>query len=492
MLASELFSYIRIKEISGNIDGIEITQLSQDNRQVGQNTAFICIKGSQVDGHDFVESAKENGAVLFVASEDISEKAGGVPVVYVKDTAKVMARLADVFYDFPSEKLYMVGITGTNGKTTTAHLIEHIFEKCGFSTGIMGTIGHRIGKIKIPTKNTTPDALTLQGILRKMIDERCDSCVMEVSSHAIVLDRVLGCNFDCAIFTNLTHEHLELHKTMENYAHTKQRLFLEQGHSLKNSQFKAAVINVDDKYGRAFAAETVSELITYSLKDENADFFARALKFEADSTKFVLVFSGKKYDVKTNLIGEFNVYNLLAAIAGAFARGIAVEKAIEAVADFGGVDGRMQRIETGREYSVIVDFAHTPDGLENALGTLNKLPHKNIITVIGHSGGNRDSSMRPELGKIALENSERVIFTADNPRHEKIEDIVEGLISACPNENYIVIEKREEAIKAAFDMASEGDIVLLAGKGGEPYQVIGDEYIPYDEAEVAKKLLNLN
>ena len=169
-----------------------------------------------------------------------------------------------------------------------------------------------------------------------------------------------------------------------------------------------------------------------------------------------------------------------------------MEKAIEAVADFGGVDGRMQRIETGRGYSVIVDFAHTPDGLENALGTLNKLPHKNIITVIGHSGGNRDSSMRPELGKIALENSERVIFTADNPRHEKIEDIVEGLISACPNENYIVIEKREEAIKAAFDMASEGDIVLLAGKGGEPYQVIGDGYIPYDEAEVAKKLLNLN
>ncbi len=489
MLARELFSYIKVKKIVGNIDDLEIENIVHDDRTITQKSVFICIKGVNADGHKFVARAREKGAVLFVASQDISDAAGDIPVVYVKDTAKAMARIACTFFDFPSEKLYMVGITGTNGKTTTAHLVEHIFSKCGFQVGLMGTMGHKIGQNLFPTKNTTPDSLALQEFLQKMVTEPCDSCVMEVSSHAIALDRVRGCNFDCTIFTNLTHEHLELHKTIENYARAKQRLFLEQGHSLKNGQVKTSIINIDDGYGRQFADEAVAELITYAVDDASADFAASDIKLSASEMNFKLNFCEKAYDVRTKLIGKFNVYNILAAVAAAYARGIDVKEAIAALRTFEGVSGRMQRIETGRGYSVIVDFAHTPDGLENALNTVLQLPHSKIITVIGHSGGTRDSSMRPQLGKIALEKSDVVIFTEDNPRHEKLENIVVGLTSACERKNYSVIKNRKDAIKAALETAEEGDIVLLAGKGGEPYQIIGDRYLPYDEVAVVKELL---
>lgn len=490
MFAKDLISYIKIKKVIGSLEGITVDYISQDSRDVTKDTAFICIKGAQADGHDYVKSACEKGASLIIASEDVSDKAGNVPAIYVKDTLKVMALLANVFYAFPSEKLYMVGVTGTNGKTTIAHLIGYIFEKSGKKTGLMGTINHRIGDRIIPTKNTTPASLEVQKLLSDMVDASCDCAVMEVSSHALALDRVTGCNFDCAVFTNLTHEHMELHKTMENYAKTKERLFWEQGHGLKNGNFKYSVINIDDEHGKQFAVELPSQVITYAIKDASADFCAKNIKFGKNDMTFTLIFQEKAYEVKINLIGEFNVYNTLAAIATAFANGMQIEEVISIIQGFSGVGGRMQMVDEGTPYKIVIDFAHTPDGLENVLKTLKSVPHKKIITVIGHSGGNRDSSMRPELGKIALTMSDHVIFTADNPRGEKVSHIVEGLTSACENKNFETIEKREAAIEKAFCIAEADDIVLLAGKGVEPYQVIGDEYVPYSEIDVVKNILS--
>ena len=490
MLASELLSYIKLKKICGNIENVNIDYISQDNRNIKENTAFICIEGNTVDGHSFVESARANGAKLFIASKNISDKCGDIPVVYVKDTLKVMGLLANILYKCPSEKLFMVGITGTNGKTTTSYLINHIFETCNMKTGLIGTIHHKIGNRVIPTKNTTPISVDLQGLLNEMVTEKCDCCVMEVSSHALALNRVLGCDFDCAIFTNLSHEHLELHKTMENYANTKELLFTQLGHNLKNGKLKTAILNIDEKYAKIYSEHIPTEIITYGIKDSSADFYADNISFDDWKMRFDLHVLEKVYKVETNLVGVFNVYNVLAAICAAFTKGISISDSIEALKSFSGVSGRMEIVNSDRKYKIIIDFAHTPDGLINVLETLNKVSHNRIITLIGHSGGNRDSSMRPDLGRIALENSDEVVFTADNPRHETIRKIVSELVSDCDKKNYTIVEDRKEAIEYAFEIARENDIVLLAGKGAEPYQVIGDEYIPYSEIETVKEILN--
>ena len=488
MLAKDLLSYIKLKKIEGNIDNIEIDYLSQDSRDIRENTAFICIVGDTVDGHDYVEKTCEKGVKLIIASKDISDRVK-IPVVYVKDTLRVMGFLSNIIYDFPSENLYMVGITGTNGKTTTSYLISHIFEYFNINTGMIGTIHHKIGNKIIPTKNTTPVSLTLQSLLREMANSNCDACVMEVSSHALALDRVIGCSFDCAIFTNLSHEHLELHKTLENYADTKELLFTQLGSSVKNGSYKSAIFNIDDKYSEQFMEHTPAEVITYGILDSGADFFAMNIFFDNWKMTFDLKFGDKIYKVETKLVGMFNVYNVLSAIAGAFANGISIENSIEALKTFRGVSGRMEMVDSTKDFKILIDFAHTPDGLINVLNTLSKIPHNNIITLIGHSGGNRDSSMRPDLGKIALEKSDKVIFTADNPRNESVEKIVREMTSTCEKDNYIIINDRKDAIKYALEIAQKDDIVLLAGKGAEPYQVIGEEYIPYSEIDVVKEIL---
>lgn len=489
MLADTLLSYIKVKKICGNIQNIDIKHISQDSRDIKDGTVFICIEGSQVDGHSFVSDARDNGAVLFIATKNISGKAGNVPVVYVKDTLKIMGLLANVLFGCPSEKLFMVGITGTNGKTTTSYLINHIFECHGLKTGVIGTIHHKIGKKIIPTKNTTPISITLQCLLNDMVREDCDACIMEVSSHALALDRVLGCDFDTAVFTNLSHEHLDLHKTMENYANTKELLFTQLGHTVKNGKLKTAILNIDDKYSKQFTVHTPAEVITYAIKDTSADFYADNISFTNWKMKFNLHFLDEVYTVETHLVGLFNVYNVLASICAAYSKGVSISDAIKALKTFTGVSGRMQVVHSHKNYKIIIDFAHTPDGLLNVLNTLNTVPHNRIITLIGHSGGNRDSSMRPDLGRIAMENSDEVVFTADNPRNEPISNIVKGLVSSCDKGNYTVIEDRKKAIEHVLKIAKENDIVLLAGKGVEPYQVIGNEYLPYSEIDVVNEIL---
>ena len=492
MLATELAQLIYLKKIVGDLSGVTIDYLAQDSRKVQPNTLFFCIDGVTVDGHRFVAAAKEKGAVAFVASKSIQEQVGNMPVIYVKDVTRVMALLANHFYGYPTKNLQMIGVTGTNGKTSVTHMIDALLEQPDKPTALIGTIYRKIGSKIIPTHNTTPEILTLHETFQELKEMGGETCLMEVSSHALQLGRIWGLDYDYVVFTNLTHEHLDLHKTMEQYAHAKSLLFSQLGNYVgENRKPKVAILNADDAQFEMFEYSTPVQVISYGINEE-ADFKAENIRTENGHTIFELVIQNDvRYLVDMPLLGIFNVYNMLSAIAVAYVYGVPMEEILEKVKAFQGVAGRMQSIDKGQDFQVIVDFAHTPDGLENVLDSLAQIPHGKIITVVGHSGGNRDSSMRPELGRIALTKSDHVVFTADNPRTEPLENIYQGLLSAVNKEtvSYECIDKREEAIEKALQLANKNDIVLLAGKGVEAYQIIGEVEYPYNEIEVVESLL---
>ena len=492
MLATELAQLIYLKKIEGNLSGVTIDFLAQDSRKVRPNTLFFCIDGVTVDGHRFAAAAKEKGAVAFVASKSIKNQVGDTPVIYVKDVTRVMALLANHFYGYPTQSLQMIGVTGTNGKTTVTHMIDALLEKPNKPTALIGTIYRKIGPKIIQTHNTTPEILTLHETFQELKEIGGEICMMEVSSHALQLGRIWGLDYDCAVFTNLTHEHLDLHKTMEQYAHAKSLLFSQLGNYVgENSKSKVAILNADDEQFQMFEYSTPVQVISYGIT-ANADFKAENIRTENGHTIFELAIQQEeRYLVDMPLLGTFNVYNMLSAIAVAYVYGVSIEEILKKVKVFKGVAGRMQSVDKGQDFQVIVDFAHTPDGLENVLDSLAQIPHGKIITVVGHSGGNRDSSMRPELGRIALTKSDHVVFTADNPRTEPLVNIYEGLLSAVDKNSvsYECIDKREFAIEKALQLASTGDIVLLAGKGVEPYQIIGEVEYPYNEIEIVESLL---
>ena len=492
MLATELAQLIYLKKIVGNLSEVMIDYLAQDSRKVRPNTLFFCIDGVTVDGHRFAAAAKEKGAVAFVASKSIEDQVGDTPVIYVKDVTRVMALLANHFYGYPTQSLQMIGVTGTNGKTTVTHMIDALLEKPNKPTALIGTIYRKIGSKIIQTHNTTPEILTLHETFQELKEIGGEICMMEVSSHALQLGRIWGLDYDCAVFTNLTHEHLDLHKTMEQYAHAKSLLFSQLGNYVgENSKPKVAILNADDEQFQMFEYSTPVQVISYGIA-ANADFKAENIRTENGHTIFELVIQQEeRYLVDMPLLGTFNVYNMLSAIAVAYVYGVSIEEILKKVKVFKGVAGRMQSVDKGQDFQVIVDFAHTPDGLENVLDSLAQIPHGKIITVVGHSGGNRDSSMRPELGRIALTKSDHVVFTADNPRTEPLVNIYEGLLSTVDKNSvsYECIDKREEAIEKALQLAGVGDIVLLAGKGVEPYQIIGEVEYPYNEIEIVESLL---
>ena len=492
MLATELAQLIYIKKIEGNLSGVTIDFLAQDSRKVRPNTLFFCIDGVTVDGHRFAAAAKEKGAVAFVASKSIEDQVGDTPVIYVKDVTRVMALLANHFYGYPTQSLQMIGVTGTNGKTTVTHMIDALLEKPNKPTALIGTIYRKIGPKIIQTHNTTPEILTLHETFQELKEIGGETCMMEVSSHDLQLGRIWGLDYDCVVFTNLTHEHLDLHKTMEQYAHAKSLLFSQLGNYVgENSKPKVAILNADDEQFQMFEYSTPVQVISYGITAD-ADFKAENIRTENGHTIFELVIQQEeRYLVDMPILGTFNVYNILSAIAVAYVYGISIEEILGKVKAFKGVAGRMQAVNKGQDFQVIVDFAHTPDGLENVLDSLAQIPHGKIITVVGHSGGNRDSSMRPELGRIALTKSDHVVFTADNPRTEPLVNIYEGLLSAVDKNSvsYECIDKREKAIEKALQLAGAGDIVLLAGKGVEPYQIIGEVEYPYNEIEIVESLL---
>ncbi|MGG1678811.1 UDP-N-acetylmuramoyl-L-alanyl-D-glutamate--2,6-diaminopimelate ligase [Neobacillus sp. NRS-1170] len=460
----------------------DIISIENDNRKVQNGSLFICIKGYTVDGHDFAESAVEKGAVAILAERPLPLK---VPVIVVQDTTRAMAVLADAFYGQPTKKLHLIGITGTNGKTTTSHLIEKIFSDQKKKTGLIGTMYTKIADKVIETKNTTPESLTLQKTFQHMADEGVEAAVMEVSSHALDLGRVHGCDYNVAVFTNLTQDHLDYHKTMEEYQRSKSLLFAQLGNTYECDKPKFAVLNADDPASDMFRRSTAAHVITYGI-EEKADFQAINIQMTSAGTNFELVIGMSKYSINMKLIGKFSVYNVLASIAAGYVSRIPLGEIIQSIENVEGVSGRFELVNAGQDFTVIVDYAHTPDSLENVLKTIQHFAKKKIFVIVG-CGGDRDRTKRPLMAEIACKLATDPIFTSDNPRSEDplaiLKDMEAGVQHA--QYSYTIQPDRKEAIKSAIQQADAGDVVLIAGKGHETYQIIGTHVYDFDDRLVA-------
>lgn len=458
----------------------DITDIANNHESVRPGSLFVCIQGFTFDGHAFAAAAAEKGAAAIVAEKEVE---ASVPVIRVKDTKRALAVLSDWFCGQPTHDLKLIGITGTNGKTTVSHLIEKICRDAGSRTGLIGTMYMKIGDQKIETKNTTPDVLTLQKTFKEMKDSGVDTAVMEVSSHALVQGRVLGCDYDVAVFTNLTQDHLDYHKTMEEYRHAKSLLFSRLGNTYDSRRPKAAVLNADDEASGLIASETAAPIITYGI-DKKADFAAKSIRMDGSGTLFILESPFGLHEVSLQLMGRFSVYNALAALAAATAAGVPIIDAIRSVESVEGVAGRFEAVKGGQEFPVIVDYAHTPDSLENVLKTVRQIAAKRIFAVVG-CGGDRDKTKRPLMAQIACQYATDPIFTSDNPRSEDPIAILADMEAGVQGNSYEVIPDRREAIRAAVARATAGDVVLIAGKGHETYQIIGDVVHDFDDRKVA-------
>lgn len=461
---------------------VEIISITQDTRKVVPGSLFICLKGAHVDGHTLVKDALEKGAVAIVAEKEIPEKdllGKHVSLIYVPKTTKALAQLANTFYNHPSSKLNLIGVTGTNGKTTVTHLISHIFKEAGRNTGLIGTMYNQINEEIIPTVNTTPDALTLQNLFHEMVEKKVSTVAMEVSSHALALGRVWGSNFSTAVFTNLTQDHLDFHGTMENYFQAKSLLFSQMGNSYETK--KNAVINIDDPKGEELLPVTPYNIYTYGIKGKGV-IQGKNIQVTSSGTNFDLQVKEEVYPVKSHLIGEFNVYNMLAAFGAAYANGLSPEEIIQTLENYQGTKGRFEKVPGTKELTVIVDYAHTPDGLENVLKEAQKIKTSKLICVVG-AGGDRDKKKRPIMADIAVKYSDQVVFTSDNPRTEDPNEILKDMTDHLSEANYVKVVDRKEGIKTALDLASGQDIVLIAGKGHENYQIIGEVKHHFDDLE---------
>jgi len=469
-------------EIIGKKD-VNVTGISYDSRRTKSGDIFFCMHGQHTDGEKFVNSAIENGAVAIFSDKKL-ELNNRATLVVVPDITLALAYVSSKFYNFPSEKLQIIGVTGTNGKTTITYLLESIFNTAGISCGVIGTINYRIGKEIFPAENTTPQAPDLQEFLSRAVEKNIKVVVMEVSSHSLALNRVAYTKFNTGIFTNLTRDHLDFHKTFEEYFKAKAKLF--------ESVEKFAIINIDDPWGEKLLNIIKCPVITYGISNKKSDFTITELKQNLVSSFYILNPKKKeKIKINTSLIGEHNLYNILASVICAFNFGIQPEDIRKGIENVKKIPGRLEKVECGQKFTVLVDYAHTDDALKNVLTTLNKLPHRRIFTVFG-CGGDRDRSKRSLMGEVAVTLSDYVIITSDNPRSEDPEKIaldIEVGIHRVGKTNYEIIIDRELAIKKALSIANESDIVLLAGKGHENYQIIGDQKIHFDDTEIAKNFL---
>ncbi|KAB8138649.1 UDP-N-acetylmuramoyl-L-alanyl-D-glutamate--2,6-diaminopimelate ligase [Gracilibacillus oryzae] len=464
------------------LDNVVINSMEIDHREVKQGSLFICIKGFTVDGHQYAKAACDNGAVAVIAERDLDL---AVPVIVVKDTSHVLPILANAFFDSPTTNFPLIGVTGTNGKTSVTHLIEEMFQGNQQKTGIIGTIEMRINDQVTPVKNTTPDALFLQKSFKRMEEEKVDAAIMEVSSHALEQGRVHGCDFDIAVFTNLSQDHLDYHVSMDHYLFAKSLLFAQLGNDYKEKKY--AILNIDDPSSLFIMRATAQPIITYGLTDE-ADFYAANIELKADGVSFDLHTPTQSLKINSNLMGLFSVYNMLAAAASAYYCNIDLAIVQKVLNNTNGVKGRFQPVANDRGLGVIVDYAHTPDSLENVLKTVKKFCNGEISVVVG-CGGDRDKTKRPQMAHIACEYADKAIFTSDNPRSESPEDIIEDMIRPLEKDNFQIVIDRKEAIKSAVEQAKEGDVILIAGKGHETYQIIGDQVLEFDDVKVANQLL---
>ena len=483
-------------QVEGSTE-VEILDVTADSRQVKKGSLFICLVGAHVDGHDFISAAVKQGAVAIVASKKV-EVPPEVSVVYVEDTRKAMEDMVPFFFDYPAHKMRMIALTGTNGKTTTTHVVAHMLQQVGYKTGVIGTIHALIGDKELPTHNTTPDVIDLERLLYQMAEEKVTHVCMEVSSHALVMGRVAGCEFDDAVFTNLTEDHLDFHKTMDNYAKAKAILFHMVSAKGQTKTKKAAWVNIDDPYASVMmdaVDRDVCELHTYGMNDEKADLYAYDSQFTGKSSVFTVRYEEKEYRIETKLAGRFNIYNTLGAIGSALSEGIPMETIVDAMKTFHSVPGRFELIDEGQSFTVVVDYAHTPDGLEKILTTAKEITKGRILVVFG-CGGDRDKMKRPIMGRIAATHADIAIVTSDNPRTEDPATIVKEVAAGVeevkkekPSLQYEVIVDRREAIQRAIALATGDDIVLIAGKGHEDYQILKDRTIHFDDREEARKAL---
>lgn len=461
-----------------------ITSIEMDSREVKTGSLFVCIRGYTVDGHQFAQIAEKNGAVAILAEEHVDVS---IPVIVVKDTKRALATLADVFYGQPTHQLHLIGVTGTNGKTTTTHIIDKIFRAYHKKTGLIGTINTKIGDEIFETKNTTPESLTLQKYFKHMVDNGVDTAIMEVSSHALDLGRVHGCDYNIAVFTNLTQDHLDYHKTMEEYAHAKSLLFSQLGNRYDVKHPKFAVLNHDDEAFELFKRSTAAMVITYGI-DNDSDIMAKNINMTSSYTTFQLVTPIGTVDVKMNLIGKFSIYNVLAATAACIVSNIPLDVIHSVIENLEGVPGRFEVINAGQDFTVIVDYAHTPDSLENVLVTIRQITKGKVIVVVG-CGGDRDKTKRPIMASIAASYGDIAIFTSDNPRSEDPVQILKDMEKGVEGKNYEVIVDRKDAIARAISIASKDDCILIAGKGHETYQLIGDKVYDFDDRKIAFDLI---
>ncbi|WP_459499766.1 UDP-N-acetylmuramoyl-L-alanyl-D-glutamate--2,6-diaminopimelate ligase [Bacillus sp. C1] len=462
----------------------EITSIEADSRKVTNGSLFVCMKGYTVDSHDFAKQAAAQGAAAIIAERPIDVD---VPVVLVKNTYRSLAVLADCFYEQPTHKLHLIGITGTNGKTTTSHIMDEIMRAHGHKTGLIGTINMKIDDETFEVKNTTPDALTLQQTFYRMVEKNVNSAVMEVSSHALDLGRVHGCDYDVAVFTNLTQDHLDYHKTMEEYKHAKGLLFAQLGNSYHHNREKYAVLNNDDPVAEEYMRSTAATVITYGI-DTHSDIMAKDIVMTSGGTKFTLVTPNESIDITMKLIGKFNVYNVLAAIAATLVSGVSLQTIVDVVQKLTGVSGRFEVVDGGQDYTVIVDYAHTPDSLENVLTTAKQFAKGKVYCIVG-CGGDRDRTKRPIMAGVATEYATHAILTSDNPRSEDPKAILDDMLIGVNGNNYEVIADRKEAIFHAVSEAKAEDIIIIAGKGHETYQIIGKDVHHFDDREIAKEAI---
>ena len=478
-------------EITGSIDR-QVEAIAFDSRKVNAdhpNTLFVAQRGTQVDGHSFIGKVIEQGGRMIVC-EEIPETCGcttlpqDITFIKVPNSDIALGLLASAFYDFPSQKLHLVGITGTNGKTTTVTLLYRLFRQMGYPTGLLSTIENRIEDTVIPTNHTTPDAIELNALLHQMVETGCQYCFMEVSSHAICQHRIAGLHFSGGIFSNITHDHLDYHKTFAEYIKAKKKFFDE----LPETAF--ALTNIDDKNGLVMTQNSKAKVHTYSLL-KAADF--KGVVLDNDFTGLQMTINGQ--EVYFKLCGRFNAYNLLAIYGAAILLGMKSEEVLPQMSGLGSAAGRFQLIRNNEGGSAIVDYAHTPDALKNVLSTINDITQHsaNIITVVGCSG-DRDKLKRPEMAAIACELSDKVILTSDNPRTEKPEDILNDMltgVTADQKRKVLVIENRHEAIKTACMLMQGKDVLLVAGKGHENYQEINHVKHHFDDTEEIKTNFNL-
>ncbi len=479
----------------GALQEATFLNLEYDSRNVSSQTLFVAVQGYEIDGHDFVAHAVEMGAsVVLVSRERVSDFASEfgdrVVVLCAADTRRALSKVSSVFYDEPSSKLHVTGVTGTNGKTSFTYLLESVYKSAGLKCGVMGTVNYRWGENVMDAPNTTPESRDVQEILSMMYDSGVTHVIMEVSSHALDLGRVLDVEFDTAVFTNLTGDHLDFHGDMDSYFDAKMKLFEQLASGSKKSL--TAVLNGEDCYSEKIEerlCQSNVKILKYGMSSGlSIEALGDSMKNRITGFEYTLGYDGEKFPVSLGLCGKFQMFNSLAAFGAAIAAGLDAKSTVSGLENLKNVPGRLEVIDSGLGFCVIVDYAHTSDALLKLLQSVNEMDHGRIITVFG-CGGDRDKTKRPEMGGIALANSHVAIVTSDNPRTETPGDIIEDIVKGMDGGNYEVEVDRERAIEEAVSMAQEGDIIVIAGKGHEDYQILGVDKIHFDDREMARKYI---